>query len=180
MIVHRADRIFWISLERVRVQHDHVGALAFFNRAELGVQLHGARGHDGRRLQRLQRRESGLDVQLDLAMNAVPGNPFVGTGHDRHAGIVKRFDDAQAALEAGAGRGGVDAGSAGIREQPVERRWNLRDAWLERRDRRPGGVTEQLVPRLRGIDHGLSIAQHPMILFTSSDPASPRIARCAI
>ena len=36
-------------LERVRVQHDEIGALAALNRPELGVELHGPRRHDRRR-----------------------------------------------------------------------------------------------------------------------------------
>ena len=45
---------------------------------EIGVQLHRARRHDRRRLQRLHRREPGFDVQLDLAVDAVAGDAFVG------------------------------------------------------------------------------------------------------
>ena len=53
----------------------------------------------------------------------------------------------------------IDARGAGVREHAVERRRNLRDARLERRDRRPGRVAEQLVPRLRRIEDGLAIAE---------------------
>ena len=64
----------------------------------------------------------GLDVQLDLAVDAVPGNAFVGADDDGHARIVQRLHDAQAALEARPRGRRVDARRAGVREQAVERR----------------------------------------------------------
>src|SRR6185295_7115401 len=102
-------------VERVGVEHDEVGTLAALDGPELAIELHGARGNDGRRLQRLDRRQPCLDVELDFAVEAVPGNTFVGAGDDRHAGIVERLHDPQAALEPRAGGLRVDARGAGVR-----------------------------------------------------------------
>src|SRR5262245_24478849 len=50
----------------IAVYDDEVGDLASFDRAELFVSLHHPRWHDGRRLNRFHRRESVLDVDLEL------------------------------------------------------------------------------------------------------------------
>src|SRR6478736_1350205 len=59
------------GVDRVGVEHDQVGTFAALDGAELSVQLHGPCRHDGRGLERLHRRHPRLDVQLDLAVNAV-------------------------------------------------------------------------------------------------------------
>jgi len=87
------------------------------------------------------------------------GDALVGPDDNSDAGIMQRLDDAQPAFDTAARGGGVDAGSSGIREQPVERRRDFRDPGLERRNRRAGGVSEQFVPRLRRIHHRFAIPQ---------------------
>ena len=78
--------------ERIGVQHDHVGALARFDRAGVLAESHRLRGHARRRFDRLHRRHAGLDVHLDRSQQAVAGQRAVGAGDDRHAGIEERLD----------------------------------------------------------------------------------------
>jgi hypothetical protein len=56
--------------ERVAVNKDQIRPLARLDGAGILVVAHCARGDDGRRLNRLKRRHPGLDVDLELTVQA--------------------------------------------------------------------------------------------------------------
>ena len=61
--------------------------------ADFLVNTHHARRHDRRGLNRFHGRESGLDVQLDLAVQTVPWNRLVRSGHDGDSSLMQRANN---------------------------------------------------------------------------------------
>src|SRR6202050_5528370 len=80
-VVHRAvgdDEFYFANVvdgfQRIAVENDHIGSLARFHCADVLVEPHHAGWHNRCGLNRFHRRESGLDVELDFAVQAVPRN----------------------------------------------------------------------------------------------------------
>ena len=74
------------ALRRIAFDQHEVGHLADLDRAGGLVLADELRGHDGRRGQRLGRREAGLHVDLELVDQLDAG--AIGAGNDGHAGLV--------------------------------------------------------------------------------------------
>src|SRR5947209_16896265 len=77
-VVHRAvcDDVFDIAGvmdigQRVAVDQNQVATLAFLDRPQFSFQPHGACRNESCGLYGFYRRESGLDVEFDLAMKAI-------------------------------------------------------------------------------------------------------------
>src|SRR5271156_1207923 len=81
------------GFQRIGVEDDHIGALARFHGTDFLVEPHHARRHDRCGLNCFHRRESRLNVQLDLAVEAVAGNGLIRSGDNRNAGPMQRADD---------------------------------------------------------------------------------------
>ena len=90
--------------ERIRVQNEQVGALAGFHRADVIRHVHHACRHNRRRLQRLHRREAGINIELDLAIHGICRHRLIGPGDQRHAGAMQRPDQVEKQPHRAAGR----------------------------------------------------------------------------
>ena len=77
------------GFERIPIENNQVSALTFFDRADFLINTHHTRRHNRRGLNRFHGCESGLDVQLDLAVQAVPWNRLVRSGDDRNSSLVQ-------------------------------------------------------------------------------------------
>ena len=78
--------------ERIAVHQDEVGTLAGFDRARIGLELHGTGGDNGGGLNGFERGHAGLHVDLELAQQPVAGKAGIAAGHDGNPGLVQRAD----------------------------------------------------------------------------------------
>src|ERR1700722_5723892 len=81
------------GFERVAIENDYVGALAWLYCADFLVESHHARRHDRRGLNRFHRRKSGLNVQFNFAVQTVPRNRLIRSRYDRNPCLMQRAND---------------------------------------------------------------------------------------
>src|SRR5271168_4332785 len=85
-------------LERVAGDQDQVRTLAYLDGAGVGVEVHDAGGDDGRGLDGLHRSHAGLDVELQLAVEAVAEQAGVAAGDEGYSCGVQGVDDLEVGL----------------------------------------------------------------------------------
>ena len=93
-------------------ENHHVGSFSGFDCAGFLVDAHYAGWNNCGCLNCFHRRESGLNVKLDFAMQAVSGDGLVSPGDDGDACAMKRSDDLYMLFEDllddfGSGEGGL-------------------------------------------------------------------------
>src|SRR5271170_272762 len=141
------------GFERIAVENDQIGALARFHGANFLVQPHDACRHDRRGLNCFHRGESRLNVQLDLAVQAVTGNCLIRSSDNRNAGLMQRADDCKFFrknffVEIRLGRRRAD-----VRKNRLQFRRYLYHSWLDAGRGLGGAGGEKLEKRDGGIHY---------------------------
>src|SRR5271156_2446855 len=149
------------GFQRIGVEDDHIGALARFHGTDFLVEPHHARRHDRCGLNCFHRGESRLNVQLDLAVQAVAGKGLIPSSDNPNARSVPRADDSKFFrnnffVEIRLGRRRAD-----VRKNRLQFRRYLYHSWLdagrglgsargEKLEKRDGGIHYRAVLHQKG------------------------------